>query len=122
MKSPRELLIHQQFERVGFGLVQEFQRILPGPSFMLYSIVNKYHGTLHTCHSSDTSMRLSNVSFRELEAAFKKSFIVIRMLEEQAAILTYAVASPTSAHYSPVLQHPITAVHGSSSWAVATAH
>ena len=75
VKSPREFLIYQQFQGVGFGLVQEFQRILPGPSFMLYSIVNKYHGTLETCHLSDTSMRLSNVSFRELEAAFKKNHL-----------------------------------------------
>ena len=36
------------------------------------------------------------------------------MLEVQAAIPTYAVASPTSAYYSPVLQHPSTAAHGSS--------
>jgi hypothetical protein len=73
LKAPRwsSLLTHQQFEGVGFGLVIEFQRILPGPSFMLYSIVNKYHGILETCHLLDTSIRLSNVSFRELDAAFK---------------------------------------------------
>ena len=76
VKSPREFLIHQQFQGVGFGLVAEFQRILPGPSFMLYSIVNKYHGILETCHLSDTSIRLSNVSFRELDAAFKKNSFI----------------------------------------------
>jgi hypothetical protein len=80
-------MISQRFKGTDPILVAEFQNILPGRCFELYSIVNKYHGTLGTCYSTEETIRASGMSFRELEFVFRsKPFNVVRVKENNMSV------------------------------------